>query len=174
MFFFSLKEIFAKKKAFSVSICTDEEIVQIQSDVTSILKDLDDDATHIDEKDSYGEQLEKIDTLLTAVGTTSTRTCPSEAKILMGDEDMETLIDDILGVDIESSVQTNQAETDLDSTSQLDVFEQIIARMELSAETDDLFEDDAPSSNDSLQANFKLFPVFIKGATEKNQRCAVC
>jgi hypothetical protein len=92
----------------------------------------------------------------------------------MGEEDMEMLIDNILGVEDESSLQTDQAETDLDSGSRLDEFEQIINRMELSEEADDLFEDGISDlkSNDSVN-DVKLFPVFIKGATEKNQMCVV-
>jgi hypothetical protein len=161
---FSLKEILAKKKAFSISTTSDESIVQIQSDVTSILKDLDNDIADVAQKDTFSEQLEKIDTLLTAVGTTSPGTCPYKAKSSLGDNDMEILIDKVLGVGNESSQQTNR-----DSASE---FEQIIGRMEAAEEADDLFDDefsDIQSSN-----SVRLFPVFIKGATEKNQRCFYC
>jgi zinc-finger of acetyl-transferase ESCO len=172
---FSLKEMLAKKKAFSVSISTDEDIVKIQSDVKNILKDLDDDSTHTEEKDSLSERLEKIDTLLTAASTISLTTCSSETRSSMGEDDMEMLIDNILGVETESSLQTNQSETDPDSGSRLDEFEQIINRMELSEETDDLFEDGCTDlkSTDGVK-DMKLFPVFIKGATEKNQKCVDC
>ena len=170
-----MKEILAKKKAFSISISTDEDIVKIQSDVKKILKNLDDDPPHTEEEDTLSERLEKIDTLLTAASTISLTTCSSETRSSMGEEDMEMLIDNILGVETESSLQTNQSETDPDSGSRLDEFEQIINRMELSEEADDLFADGCNDlkSNDGVK-DVKLFPVFIKGATEKNQRCVVC
>lgn len=169
MHIFSLKEMLAKKKAFSVSVSNDEEIIQIQSEVDNLLNDLDNEPTNVIEKDSFSEQLERIDTLLTAVDTTILHlSCPPEAK-LMGENDMEMLIDNILGVESEPSLPSNRAEHELDSGSQIEEFEKIIGRMETSeVAADDLF-DDEPSDLRSVKDK-KLFPVFIKGATEKNQR----
>ncbi|XP_059483533.1 N-acetyltransferase ESCO2 isoform X2 [Neocloeon triangulifer] len=158
----SLKEILAKKKAFSISTTADKEVVQIQSQVNSLLDTLDEQSVEI-VAPNQDKQVQKINALIALVEEPAAGQQPLVNKNL-DENEMDRMIDKLLGCEEESeSVDHNSSITE----AMLRGFEEAIKRMETSQEEEDLFAEEETPKEER-----QLFPVFIKGATNKNLNCS--
>jgi len=167
----------AKKKAFSDSTVTDQEVVKIQSEVTGLLNTLEEST--FDNEEPHCQQVEKIESLIKLVEVCSaecnleasheTPSCPP-----MNETQMDELIDNLLTSEgnVSQVLSSSCAVNGLGDTQNFSELEDFFTRIEACPEADlDIFAEDEEEQtleeSSRKSDKQKLFPVFIKGATAK-------
>ncbi|CAB3372637.1 Hypothetical predicted protein [Cloeon dipterum] len=157
----NVKAILEKKKAFAISTNSDKDVVQIQTQVDSLLGAL---TEPLQEDKHLNERMEEINKLIHIVDNPVVENTPQEAAKVLDESEMDLLIDKILGCPTPLSPQPNCM---LPEPELMD-FEQVVSRVDSTPEADLFAEEEEEETNIK-----KLFPVFIKGATNKNMESSL-